>query len=160
MKSMKNSLYLMIMGCSLIYIACTPKEFDIGTSGTGSYICRLKYFVRENELGVPTDSIFPISEEDSITIVLAGNRFLIYSGNIEKCNLEILNRDYLSNGGNDLSCQNYEGAGFLELSSGDSVIFSFAFGGAIFHTLPSGNNVSGLNGCNTYGFFSRDYIEY
>ncbi len=160
MKSTKNSLYLMIMGFPLIYMACTPKELDVGTPGTGSYICRLKYFVIENELGVPIDSIFPISEEDSITIVLGGNRFLVYSGNIEKCDLEVLNVDYLSNGGNDLSCQNYEGASFLELSSGDSVIFSFAFGGAVFRTLPAGNNINGLNGCNTYGFFSRDYIEY
>jgi hypothetical protein len=137
---------------------CIHKQNEIGEPGSSVFVFRLQYFVEKNTFTGITDTIYPLSKSDSLTIFLTG-RVQIYLGDEEKINVNYSETGTFSYQ-LETPCQNQIGASYNVLSSGDSLIYDFRGGSAIFWKIPLWEVASSFDQCENFGWFDWERIDY
>ncbi len=143
----------------VIITSCLHKEPEQGAPGSSALVFRLQYMVEKNSVTGISDTIYPLSKSDSLTLILT-NRLRAYLGDEERLNMNAGVDGHLSIYPRELSCPNQAGAYYNVIGNCDSLIFDFRSGGAIVWEMPLWGSNSQIDQCNSYGWFHVENVEY
>jgi hypothetical protein len=152
--------YFYVIFWIMISAGCSRFELEVGEPESSAYYLELQYLVSRNEFTQVSDTVYPNSPEDSLSIIFGAGRFVVYSENIEKLNLKFDEISYLYDNGP--ICSNYLGSLIIHLDTGDSIIYKHKNGGMMIWRLPqimlATNNLMDCQ--STHAYFTEVYVEY
>jgi hypothetical protein len=145
------------------------EEVAIGRPGTSKFIYRWhSSYISDQTTGV-TDTIFPTSESDQITIE-EYDRFKVFVGTELVLDLDIIGGGSIDNYQDERLCDQTIGGQFLLLSGGNKVYYKFEEDGSYFRfwqipfidgTTYDSPNLFGMDKqCKSYSRFTYEIIHY